>query len=39
MRLVPLRIGDYSPEAKRAHLYAFWKQEIGGDPVQVAECS
>jgi len=22
-------IGDYSPEAKRAHLYAFWKQEIG----------
>ena len=23
-------IGDYSPEAKRAHLHAFWKQEIGG---------
>lgn len=22
-------IGDYSPEAKRAHLYAFWQQEIG----------
>tara|TARA_B110000977_G_scaffold17746_1_gene21489 strand:- start:3834 stop:4868 length:1035 start_codon:yes stop_codon:yes gene_type:complete len=21
-------IGDYSPEAKRVHLYAFWKQEI-----------
>ena len=22
-------IGDYSPEAKRAHLYAFWKANIG----------
>jgi pimeloyl-ACP methyl ester carboxylesterase len=22
-------VGDYSPEAKRAHLYAFWKEKIG----------
>jgi len=22
-------IGDYSPEAKRAHLYAFWKANVG----------
>jgi len=22
-------VGDYSPEAKRAHLYAFWKENIG----------
>ena len=32
-------VQDYSPEAKRAHLYAFWQEELGGRPMVLCGAS
>ena len=30
---------DFSPKAKREHLYAFWKQVLGGKPMIIGGAS
>jgi len=32
-------VRDFSPEAKRAHIYAFWKQHLGGRPMVLGGAS